>query len=93
MNLEVTSVSRRTELLQDAAASVFVITAEDIRRSGVTSLPEALRLAPNLQVAETSAYGYSISARGFRRNPKRQSPDPARTFKQRVLFFSLSPQS
>lgn len=64
-NIEVTSVSRRTERLSDAPASIYVITSEDIRRSGVTSLPEALRLAPNLQVARTSASGYAISARGF----------------------------
>jgi iron complex outermembrane receptor protein len=64
-NIEITSVSRKPERLGDAAASVFVITAEDIRRSGVTSLPEALRLAPNLLVAQTNASGYSISARGF----------------------------
>jgi iron complex outermembrane receptor protein len=64
-NIEVTSVSRRAERLSDAAASIYVITGEDIRRSGVTSLPEALRLAPNLQVARTSASGYAITARGF----------------------------
>ena len=64
-NIEVTSVSRRAERLSDAPASVFVISGEDIRRSGVTSLPEALRLAPNLAVARSSASGYSISARGF----------------------------
>jgi iron complex outermembrane receptor protein len=58
-------VSRRAERLSDAAASVFVITAEDIRRSGVRSLPEALRLAPNLHIAQASASGYAISARGF----------------------------
>jgi iron complex outermembrane receptor protein len=64
-NIEVTSVSRRSERLSDAAASIFVITNDDIRRSGVRTLPEALRLAPNLQVARTSASGYAISARGF----------------------------
>ena len=64
-NIEVTSVSRRAERLSDAAASIYVITADDIRRAGVNSLPEALRLAPNLQVARTSASGYAISARGF----------------------------
>jgi len=64
-NIQITSVSRRAERLSDAAASVFVITAEDIRRSGVTNLPEALRLAPNLQVAQVNADGYAISARGF----------------------------
>jgi len=64
-NLEVTSVSKRAERLSDAPTAVFVITAEDIRRSGATSLPEALRLAPNLHVARASAWGYAISARGF----------------------------
>lgn len=63
--IEVTSVSRRAQPLSEAAASIFVITADDIRRSGATSLPEALRLAPNLQVARNSASGYAISARGF----------------------------
>ena len=64
-NIEVTSVSRRSERLADAAASIFVISGDDIRRAGVTSLPEALRLAPNLQVARTDANSYAISARGF----------------------------
>lgn len=63
--LEVTSVSRRGEPLGAAPASIYVITAEAIRRSGVTSLPEALRLAPNLQVARIDATQYAISARGF----------------------------
>ncbi len=63
--LEITSVSKKPERLADAPASVFVITAEDIRRSGVTSLPEALRLAPNLQVARVDSRTYAISARGF----------------------------
>jgi len=64
-NIEVTSVSRRPERLQDAPASVFVITAEDIRRSGARSLTEALALAPNLQVARSSNATYFISARGM----------------------------
>lgn len=64
-NVEITSVSKKPERLSDAAASVFVITADDIRRSGARSIPEALRLAPNLQVAEASAEGYAISARGM----------------------------
>lgn len=63
--LEITSVSRKPERLADAPASVFVITAEDIRRSGARSLPEALALAPNLHVARNNGVGYSISARGF----------------------------
>ncbi|MES2280183.1 MAG: TonB-dependent receptor [Pseudomonadota bacterium] len=64
-NLQVTSVSGRGEPLKTAAASVFVITSEDIRRSAATSLPEVLRLAPNLQVAQSSGGSYAISARGF----------------------------
>lgn len=64
-NLKVTSVSRRPESLSDAAAAVYVITAEDIRRSGATTLPEALRLAPNLHVARANGASYAISARGL----------------------------
>jgi iron complex outermembrane recepter protein len=65
LNLRVTSVSKRSEPLSDAAASILVLTAETIRRSGATTLPEALRLAPNLQVARIDAMQYAISARGF----------------------------
>jgi iron complex outermembrane receptor protein len=64
-NVEITSVSRRPESLAQAPASVFVITAEDIRRSGAINLPEALRLAPNLEVARMNGFAYAISARGF----------------------------
>ena len=63
--VEVTTVSRHAERLLDAPASVYVISAEEIRRSGATTLPEVLRLAPNLEVARVSASGYAISARGF----------------------------
>ena len=68
VNVQITSVSKRQERLTDAPASVFVITHNDIRRSGARSLPEALRLAPNLQVARVSASSYAISARGFNNN-------------------------
>ncbi len=64
-NLEITSVSRRPQPLSAAPAAIYVITAEDIRRSGATSLPEVLRLAPNLQVARVNSRSYAISARGF----------------------------
>jgi len=64
-NIEITSVSKRAERLSDAPAPIFVITAEDIRRSGATSLPEALRMAPNLEVARVSSHAYAISSRGF----------------------------
>lgn len=62
-SIVVTSVGKRSQRLQDVAGSVFVIRAEDIRRAGATSLPEALRLAPNLQVARTDASQYAITAR------------------------------
>jgi iron complex outermembrane recepter protein len=65
MNVEVTSVSKKAERLSDAATSIFVITQEDIRRSGYTSIPEILRLAPNLQVARVDSSQYAITARGF----------------------------
>jgi iron complex outermembrane receptor protein len=63
-NLKVVSVSKRPASLADAAGSIFVITADDIRRSGATSLPEVLRLAPNLHVARGNGSSYAISARG-----------------------------
>jgi iron complex outermembrane receptor protein len=65
LNMEVTSVSRRAEPLSSAPAAVQVITREDIRRSGATSIPEALRLAGNIQIAQKSAHSWAISTRGF----------------------------
>src|SRR6266487_1734735 len=65
LKLEVTSVSRRPEKLSETASAIQVITQEDIRRSGATSLPEALRLASNLQVAQVDSRQWAISARGF----------------------------
>jgi iron complex outermembrane receptor protein len=64
-NIEVTSVSKRSERLSGASANVFVIRANDIRRAGATTLPEALRLAPNLQVAKVDSRNYAVTARGF----------------------------
>jgi len=63
--IEVTSVSKRAEPLSDAAAAIYVITHDDIIRSGATAFPEILRLAPNLQVAQITASHYAVSARGF----------------------------
>ncbi len=65
MSMEVTSVSKRPEKLVEAASAIQVITNEDIRRSGATSIPEALRLATNLHVAQKNAHDWAISARGF----------------------------
>jgi len=64
-NLEVTSVSKKPERSFDAAAAVYVITQEDIHRSGVTSIPEALRLAPGVEVERIDANNWSIGIRGF----------------------------
>lgn len=64
-NLEITSVSKRPERLAEAAASIFVVSGEDVRRSGVQSLAEALRLAPNLNVQRVDSLDYGISARGL----------------------------
>jgi iron complex outermembrane recepter protein len=62
---EITSVSRKGEKLSQAAAAVFVITQEDIRRSGLTSIPELLRMVPGLTVAQIDANKWAITARGF----------------------------
>jgi iron complex outermembrane recepter protein len=63
--ITVTSVSKFSEPLSTAAAAVTVITAEDIRRSGATNLPDLLRLATGLQVAQADGRNWAISARGF----------------------------
>lgn len=65
MDLRVTSVSRKSEPLSRAAAAIHVITQEDIRRSGATSIPELLRMVPGLDVAQMDASTWAISARGF----------------------------
>ena len=71
--IEVTSVSKTSEVLQRAPAAIYVISHDDIERSGVTSVPEALRLAPNLLVTQTSSSAYVISARGFSGNSNSQN--------------------
>jgi iron complex outermembrane receptor protein len=65
MNITVTSVAKRDQRLVDAPAAVFVITQEDIRRSGATSIADALAMAPGIQVAKISASKWSVSSRGF----------------------------
>src|SRR3982074_1142552 len=65
MNVQVTSVSKRSQKLADAAAAIFVITQEDIRRSGAGSIPEALCMVPGLQVARIDENKWAISSRGF----------------------------
>jgi len=65
MNIEVTSVSKKEEKLFQTAAAVYVITQEDIRRSGMTSIPDLLRQVPGLDVAQIDGSKYAITARGF----------------------------
>ena len=65
MYLEVTSVSKKSQKLSEAAASIYVLTQEDLRRSGANSVPEALRMVPGLSVAQLDANKWAISARGF----------------------------
>ncbi len=65
MNIDVTSVSRKEEKLFQTAAAVYVITQEEIRRSGLTTIPELLRLAPGLTVARIDGNKWAVSARGF----------------------------
>lgn len=64
-NVQVTSVSKSPEPLSDAPGSIYVITRDEILRSGARSLPEMLRLAPNLQVAQITSDFFAITARGF----------------------------
>ncbi|MBD3336801.1 MAG: TonB-dependent receptor plug domain-containing protein [Candidatus Eisenbacteria bacterium] len=65
MTIKVTTVSRKGEAIGDAAAAVHVITAEDLQRLGVSTLADALRLAPGLQVARINASTWAVTARGF----------------------------
>lgn len=65
MNLEVTSASRKSQRLSNTAAAVYVITKEEIRRSGLTRVPELLRLVPGMQVSRIDASRWAITARGF----------------------------
>src|SRR5690349_8664506 len=65
MNMEVTSVSKHTQRVSDSAAAVFVITQEDIRRSGAANIPEALRMVPGVEVARIDENKWAIGSRGF----------------------------
>jgi iron complex outermembrane recepter protein len=63
--MEVSSVARRDQQLYKTPAAVFVITQDDIRRSGATNVPEILRIVPGVQVAQVEANKWAVSARGF----------------------------
>jgi iron complex outermembrane receptor protein len=65
MDVTVTSASRRAQSVDHAPAAVFVITRDDIRRSGAATLPEVLRMAPGVQVARVNTRSWAVSTRGF----------------------------
>src|SRR5260221_1364363 len=65
MNVEVTTASKKEQKLSETAAAIYVITQEDIRRSGATSIAEALRMVPGVNVARLNSSQWAISARGF----------------------------
>ncbi len=65
VNLTVTSVGKKEQSLASAPAAIYVLTQDDINRSGATSIPEALRLVPGLQVARADTHNWAISSRGF----------------------------
>jgi iron complex outermembrane receptor protein len=65
MDIEVTSVSKKPQKQSEAAAAVFVITNDDLRRWGVTNVPEALRRVPGIEVARIDANKWAITSRGF----------------------------
>ncbi len=65
MKIKVTSASKRSQTLVSTASAITVITQEDIHRSGVRNLAEAMRLAPGVQVQELSGHYYAITIRGF----------------------------
>ena len=65
MNIEITSVARKPQKLSETAAAAFIITQEDIKRSGVTTIMDALRMAPGVQVAQIDGNKWAVTARGF----------------------------
>jgi iron complex outermembrane receptor protein len=65
LNVEVTTVAKKAQSLNDAPAAAFVISNEDIKRSGATNIPDALRLSPGLDVARIDANQWAVSSRGF----------------------------
>ncbi|MCK4305607.1 MAG: TonB-dependent receptor plug domain-containing protein, partial [Candidatus Eisenbacteria sp.] len=68
MSIEVTSVSKKVERLSEVAAAIYVLTQRDIRRSGVTTIADALRLVPGLYVGRIDANKWTVTSRGFSAN-------------------------
>jgi outer membrane receptor for ferrienterochelin and colicin len=65
MNIELTSVSKKEQEMSQAAATILVITQEDIHRSGATNIPDLLRMVPGLDVSQINANSWAVSVRGF----------------------------
>lgn len=65
LNVQVTSVMKSSTRLSDAPAAIYVLSSEDIRRSGATSIPEALRNVPGMHVARIDGNKWAVTARGF----------------------------
>ena len=65
INVKVTSVSKKPQKILEAPAAIFVITQEDIRRSGAVSIPEVLRMVPGLEVAKIDSNKWAVTSRGF----------------------------
>jgi iron complex outermembrane receptor protein len=65
LNIEITSASRKEQRASDVAAAVFVITHDDIQRSGMTTIPDLLRQVPGVQVAQINSNKWAVSVRGF----------------------------
>jgi iron complex outermembrane receptor protein len=65
LNTPVTSVSKKEQKLARTAASVFVISQDDIRRSGATNIPDVLRMVPGVEVAQIDSSTWAVTIRGF----------------------------
>jgi iron complex outermembrane receptor protein len=74
MSIQITSVSKTEQKLSRVASAVFVITQEDIRRSGATNIPDLLRMVPGVDVAQINANTWAISARGLNARSEAASP-------------------
>lgn len=64
-NMQVTTASKKAESLISVPAAIYVVTAEDIKRTGAINIPEALRMVPGVEVTQYNAYQYAVSVRGF----------------------------
>lgn len=65
MDMRVTSVAKKEQTLAKAAAAIYVLTQEDIRRSGALNIPDLLRMVPGIQVTHSDSQTWSVTARGF----------------------------